>query len=711
MPLRRIAFIAAAGLVVLGVVLWLRNGPIPSGAARAPIRNVVLISLDTTRADHLGCYGHTGSTTPNIDAVAAEGVLFENVVAPVPLTLPSHVSMLTGTSPPYHGVHDNLSMALRPDVPTLAEVLGNEGFATAAVVGAVVLHRIYGLDRGFDSYRDGLGGASERRGDETSRLAVEWLDERGDERFFLFLHYYDPHFQYTPPEPFASRFPDDPYAGEIAFTDDCVGQVIARLKELGLYDSTLIVIVGDHGEMLGEHGEPAHGYFVYRSALAVPMILRGPGLPASRRVKSIAGIVDVTPTICSLLGVDPPSTQHGIDLSPLLDDDRHHGGDRYLYCESTTPMKYMANGLWGLVGERWKYIQTTRPELYDVRADPGEQRNMLSKHPDIAETLRDRLEASLASEAGVGVGADLDDETLARLRSLGYVGGAMDLDTDTNDPDAPDPKDLVDFHNRFVELQHLESAGQLDRAQAIGEALLELRPDVPVVIEGMCGIAIKREDYDEAVEHCSRALAIDPDQFSAARDLGQALAALGRLDEAIESYRNAVRIRPNAPRVHYNLAHQHYLRGEFDLALEHAGISARLNPNVAAVQVSLAVTYRELGRYEESLEHFYKVLSLEPSSARHLASVAWLLATTGAPTADRTTEAIRLASTACAFTQFTDPDTIETLAAALAAHGEFPAAIRRQESALRLHRDPAKRERARNRLELYKVELPLGETD
>ena len=706
--MRRIAFIVAAGVVVFGVVLWLRNSPTP---ARAPIRNVVLISLDTTRADHLGCYGHTGSTTPHIDAVAAEGVLFENVVAPVPLTLPSHVSMLTGTSPPYHGVHDNLSMALRPDVQTLAEVLGNEGFATAAVVGGLVLHRIYGLDRGFDSYRDGFSGASERPGNDTSRLAIEWLDERDDDRFFLFLHYYDPHFEYTPPEPFASRFPDDPYAGEIAFTDDCVGQVIARLKALGLYDSTLIVIVGDHGEMLLEHGEPAHGYFVYRSALAVPMILRGPGLPVSRRVQSIAGIVDVTPTICSLLGVDPPSPQHGIDLSRLLDDDRHPGGERYLYCESTTPMKYLANGLWGLVGERWKYIQTTRPELYDMRADPGEQHNLFREYPDISETLRDRLELRLASEVGVGIEADLDDETLARLRSLGYVGGAMNLGKDTIDQSTSDPKDLVDFHNRFVELQHLESGGQLDRAREIGQALLALRPDVPVVIERMCGIALERGDYDEAVEHCSRALVIDPDQFGAARDLGAAQATLGRLDEAIESYRNAVRIRPNAPRVHYDLAHLHYQRGEMDLALEHAGISARLNPDVAAVQVSLAATYRELGRYEEAIEHYYKVLKVQPGSVRHLDSIAWLLATTGAPTTDRTTEAVRLATTACAFTRYADPDTIETLAAALAAHGEFPAAIKHQQSAIRLHRDAIKRERARRRIEFYEVGLPLGDKD
>ncbi len=713
--MRRIAFIVAAGLVVLGVVLWPRNTPIPTptpAPAREPIRNILLISLDTTRADHLGCYGHPGSTTPNIDAVASEGVLFENVVAPVPLTLPSHVSMLTGTSPPYHGVHDNLLMALRPDVRTLAATLRDEGFATGAVLGAVVLHRIYGLNQGFDSYRDGFGGRSERRGDDTTRLAIEWLNEHGNDRFFLFLHYYDPHFEYTPPEPFASRFPDDAYAGEIAFTDDCVGQVITRLKELGLYDSTLIVIVGDHGEMLDEHGEPAHGYFVYRSALEVPLILRGPGLPEARRVQSIAGVVDVTPTICSLVGVEPPSPRQGIDLSALLDDDRHPDGERYIYCESVTPMKYLASGLWGLVGERWKYIQTTRPELYDLHNDPGEQRNVLSEHPDIAEMLRDRLEQRLSSETGVGDEAALDDETLARLQSLGYVGGAVDAGEELAfDQSRPDPKDLVDYHKRFVELQHLESTGQLDRAREIGTTLLELKPDVPVVLEGLCGIAIARGDYDEAVEHCSRALAIDPDQFGAARDLGRAQAELGRLDEAVESYRQALRIRPNAPRVHYDLAHVHYRRGEMELALEHAGTSARLNPDIPAVQVSLAATYRELGRYEEAIEHYRKALALEPTSLRHTGSVAWLLATTGQPTADRTTEAVRLATGICVMTQFSDPNFLETLAAALAAHADFPAAIQRQEQARRLYRDPEKRERAGKRLDLYKVELPLGPDD
>lgn len=710
--MRRIAFILAAAVIVTGVILWPRHSSMPEPGA---IRNVLLISLDTTRADHLGCYGHPGSTTPNIDALAAGGVLFENVTAPVPLTLPSHVSMLTGTTPPYHGVHDNLFTGLRPGIPTLAEVLRDDGFRTGAIVSALPLHRMYGLDRGFETYQDGFAhaDAAERTGDETTRLAVEWLDRNGGERFFLFLHYYDPHFEYAPPEPFASRFPDDPYAGEIAFTDDCVGKVVARLKALGLYDSTLIVVAGDHGEMLGEHGESAHGYYIYRSALEVPLILHGPGLPDGRRVRAIAGVVDVTPTICGLLGIDPPSPRQGIDLSPVIGGDRYAGGDRYVYCESLTPTKYLATGLWGLVGERWKYIQTSRPELYDLPADPGEQQNVVSANPQVAEPLHARLAQAVA--AGEGAAAELvslDEQTVARLQSLGYVGGAVDAgEAMAIDPDAADPKDLVDFHNRVVEFQYMLAQGRLDEAAQSGETLLALRPDVPVVLEGMCSLALRQKRYDDATEYCGKALAIDPDQFAAARDLGEAQAALGHLDEAIEAYAQAIRIRSNAPRVHYNLAHAYYQRGEMDPCLEHLKASAELNPDVPAVQVSLAATYRELGRYEEAIEHYYKVIELEPDSPRNLDALAWLLATSAKPSGERTAEAVRFATRACRITNFTVPGAVETLAAALAADGDFPGAIKHQKAVIAQYRDPERLQKAQTRLALYEAGVLLEEGD
>ena len=308
----RIAWVVLAAVVV--AVWWFYFGR-PS---EPPIRNVLLISIDTLRADHLSCYGYSAPTTPNIDALAGEGVLFENVIAPVPLTLPSHCSMLTGTNPTYHGVHDNLMYRLDDESNvTLAELARQHGFTTGAIVSASVLDARFGLQQGFESY-DQVGGAGaaagnlqERSAGQTNTVALDWLNRHRAERFFLFLHYYDPHLPYTPPPPFASRYAADPYDGEIAYADECVGQIIARLKELDLYDSTLIVLVGDHGEMLGEHGEKSHDYFIYQSAIRVPMVIRAPGLHESRRIKSIAAVIDVVPTVCRLLAIEPPGRAGG----------------------------------------------------------------------------------------------------------------------------------------------------------------------------------------------------------------------------------------------------------------------------------------------------------------------------------------------------------------------------------------------------------------
>jgi arylsulfatase A-like enzyme len=294
------------GLVIVAVGIWLLKwcsfGP-------EGIRNVLLISIDTCRADYLGCYGYQDKTTPNIDAIARQSIVFENVISPVPLTLPAHASLLTGTIPPYHGVHDNFDYWLDDSHVTLAEILKGHGFATGAVVSAFVLDSKFGTGQGFDSYyhdfgeEPGGGRADERKGQEVSNLAVQWLEKHKSDRFFLFVHYYDPHAPYLPPEPFASEFSDNLYAGEIAYTDYCIEQVIKKLKEFGLFDSTLVVITSDHGEMLGEHGEDGHGYFIYQSAIKVPLIVKLPGKHTSRVVGQLAGLIDIVPTICSLLGV------------------------------------------------------------------------------------------------------------------------------------------------------------------------------------------------------------------------------------------------------------------------------------------------------------------------------------------------------------------------------------------------------------------------
>ena len=276
---RKYLVLALLLVVIIAAGLWLLLRSISPGQG---IRHIILISIDTCRADYLSCYGYKSKTTPNIDALAAEGVLFENAISPVPQTLPAHSSMFTGTIPPYHGVHDNEGYRLDESNVTLAEILTDAGFTTGAAISAFPLDSKFGIDQGFESYNDYFETTLEghpleqRRGGETTDVALDWLKKNKDKRFFFFLHYFDPHQAYDPPEPFASRFASDLYAGEIAYTDHCIGKVVDKLKELGIYDSTLIIITSDHGEMLGEHGEVTHTYFIYQSAIKVPLIFKLP---------------------------------------------------------------------------------------------------------------------------------------------------------------------------------------------------------------------------------------------------------------------------------------------------------------------------------------------------------------------------------------------------------------------------------------------------
>ena len=380
------------GLVLVAGAVWflLRSGQSPK-----EIRHVLLISIDTCRADYLSCYGYPQQTTPNIDAIAEEGILFENVVTPIPWTLPAHSSMLTGTIPPYHGVHDNYAYRLGQFNVTLAEIMRQNGFQTAAIIGAFVMDSQFGLDQGFETYNDHFDGEvdtttiSQRRAEDVTRYGLKWLEEHHHEPFFLFLHYFDPHDEYVPPEPFASAFRNNLYAGEIAYTDHCIGQVIKKLKQLRLYGSTLIIITGDHGEMLGEHGEPTHSYFIYQSAIKVPLIFKLPGQRKSKNIKGLIGLIDIVPTICSLLGIQPP--RQGQDLSPCLLGKVRPDRERYMYCESLGPTQYKANALFGVVTNRFKYIQTTRPELYDLVQDPHETKDLIKREPQEARNLRDKL--------------------------------------------------------------------------------------------------------------------------------------------------------------------------------------------------------------------------------------------------------------------------------------------------------------------------------
>lgn len=656
------------------------------------IRHVLLISIDTCRADYLSCYGHPRQTTPAIDTIAAEGVRFANAISPAPMTLPAHASLLTGTIPLSHGVHDNLSYRLRPSSVTLAEVLNNHGFRTGAIVASFVLDSKFGLAQGFESYDDKVErtGASavvaERKADEVTRLAINWLGAHRTERSFLFVHYYDPHIPYGPAEPFRSAFADDLYAGEVAYTDHFIGLLMDRLREWGLYNRTLIIIVGDHGEMLGEHGEQTHSYFIYQAGIRVPFIVRLPGEHEPAIVGEAVGLIDVAPTVLGLLGIEPPARVQGKDLSGSLMGGPRLAGDRQLYCESFTPTKYDANTLLGLVTDRWKYIQTTRPELYDLEADPGETRNLASQETDRAMFLQESLRQIMTQdyeESGPEGVIELGDEDRRRLESLGYVAGQVsDAPIDFDDT-KEDPKDLIGFHEMRGKLTSLLLDEKRAEAQALCEEMLRQRPDFLRGYVVLAKIAMEQEDFATAVFALRRALELEPDAVDLHYQLGNALASEGDLDAAIRHFEHTLELDARHAKAHTALGRALYLKGRLDEAIDHFRQAVDCRPDLPEAHNDLGNALAANGKLDQAMECFRQALNTDPDYAEAHYNLGVALASRG-----RLKEAI---------TEYREalkvkPDYVQAhgnLGAALQSRGEIDEAIAHYHAALLLKPDSA----------------------
>jgi arylsulfatase A-like enzyme/Flp pilus assembly protein TadD len=705
-------------VIVIGTLWFLRPSPSPANK----IHNVLLISIDTCRADYLSCYGYPRKITPNVDAFAAEGTVFENTISPVPITLPAHSSMLTGTIPPHHGVHDNSDYQLDQSNVTLAEMLKHRGFTTGGIISAFVLDSAFGIDQGFDTYNDRFqeervtaGDISERIGAETSRFALNWLGQHKNEKFFLFLHYFDPHGDYVPPEPFASQFAHNPYAGEIAYTDHCIGLVLSKLKELGLYDSTLIIITSDHGEMLGEHGELSHLYFIYQSAIKVPLIFRLPGQRKAKRIKELVGIVDIAPTVCGLLDIEVPQNVQGQDLSGCLLAENPPDRARHIYCESLFATRYNAGPLLGMVTNRFKYIQTARPELYDLLKDPYETNNLINEQPQQASILRDRLKQKLEQSVRKGrldSKIELDARSRQRLESLGYVAGAIIEDFDF-DQTGDDPKDLIDFHNLNLKVPALIFQEMYEEAKVSAEKLVRQRPDCRFGYGHLAEIARKQKDYSTAAVHLNKVLELNPNDAKTHNNMGTLLELQTRLDDAISHYRIALQIDPDYPGVHNNLGNALVRLGNPDKTITFLTEATQLNPNIASTHYILARELNRKGRTEEAIIHFEKALRIRPNWQKPMNSLAWILATHSQDNLRNPAKAIQLAQRACELANQKNAGFLDTLAAAYAAAGRFDDAAATAEKAVQLIASGDNKQRlqkVRERLELYRQGKPYRKT-
>jgi len=613
---KRLGWLTGLALVIVcGIGWWLTT-------RRNPIRNVVLISIDTCRADHLGCYGKRNAATPNIDQLAAEGTLFEHATSPVPLTLPAHCSLLTGTYPPYHGVHDNTNGLLNPLNQTLAETLKEQGYTTAAFVSSFVLAESFGLDQGFDRYDCDCDPAEriERPGNETTQRAKAFLAARDGKPFFTFLHYYDPHKEYDPPEPFASRFADDPYSGEIAFVDQCIGEIIDQLETSRLMDSTLIVLVADHGESLGEHGESEHGYFVYHSTTHIPMIIKRPGNRAAGRIGTKASLVDIVPTILAQLGIQNPAATHGMDLFTSEDTKTN----RSVYVESVVPTIFACNPILGLKTERETYLHTTTPEYYDVAEDPHEAHNVIADHPDRVAELHDDLLIQLEdwTRQESSSGDTLDESTREVLESLGYVGGGA-VDDLQIDPDKANPSDWIAYYERHQEVIALGHAGQLEQASAQCRTMLETWPEMPNTHFLLAKLSFDRRAWSETIQHGEAYLNAlehrsDPGkslllEIARAHHLiARSAFQLENCELARQHWRRALQIRPEWPQALSPLGDCLYLDGDLEGAVEHWGAAASLQPGQADLHHKIAAAYYKLDQWDQAETHWRHALEIDP---------------------------------------------------------------------------------------------------
>jgi choline-sulfatase len=442
-PLLALALGAGVGLTLIARALQ----PNPPTA-------VVVVTLDTTRADRLSPYGFMDIVMPGLERLAREGVQFDQAMTASPLTLPSHCTLFTGLLPPRHDVRDNADSPLAPAVTTMAEILDARGYRTAAFVSSAVLDPDRGLSQGFDVYRaassgeDARANRRERRGDEVMTEAIEWLGGVGRSPFFLWVHLYDPHRPYDPPEPFRSRH-TDPYIGELAFIDSQIDRLLTALDGLKLRDRSVVVVAGDHGESLGDHGERDHGIFVYQSVLRVPLIVRVPDV-APRRIRSVVRLVDVLPTVLEVLNV-PGQRGDGVSLLDMMRG-RQAPVDLEAYAESLYPRRFGWSPLRAIRDGRFKFIDAPRPELYDLETDPFEERNVYEKWRRLAHVMGRRIDALDDSNALRTAGGSEPPESLRqRLAALGYVGTG---ETQTLNPveRLVDPKDCVDLMNARSDL-------------------------------------------------------------------------------------------------------------------------------------------------------------------------------------------------------------------------------------------------------------------
>jgi arylsulfatase A-like enzyme/Flp pilus assembly protein TadD len=637
--------------------------------------NLVLITLDTTRADALGSYGQRLPTSPNLDRLAEQGTQFFQCVSSAPSTLPSHATLFTGKQPYVHGVRANAGYVLSDANVTLAEILREHGYETAAEVAAPVVGSHTQLDQGFARYRDlklddiehkkirmRFGEEEreltidEREANDITKHGIRFIKENRETKFFLWLHYFDAHQPYSPPGRFGEIALESPYHGEVRYTDEQVGRVLKQIEGLGLRERTLVVVTADHGEGLDEHSEITHAYFVYDSTIRVPLLLWGAGVPKGLKISSLVRTVDVAPTILDWLGLPPLDDVQGVSLRPLLEGTSQ---DLELvgYGESidshvtfdTSILRYVREG-------RWKYIHKVEPELFDLTTDPGEIDNLAAAHPEIVERLRAQLSELIETAPAKPSDAEtaIDAETAAQLEALGYMAAA--------------PIEALDDEVALLELEGDDPTSKV--------------PDMAMLAVATGFHRFKR--FDEAAKTFRELVERNPESVTLLLKLDDVLKLSGRDDERFELLPRVIALAPEEHDLYMELAHITFKRGDQAGAEKLLTQALEIDPCLASTRATLAHLMAERGDRAGQLRLLKAGVEHCPFSAGLHNSYAYLLATAPDEKHRNGPEALRIAQRVTRETSEPQPSFLDTLASAYAEVGDFANAVSVQKRALRL---------------------------
>ncbi len=642
---RRLLFFATAGMALLITAYILLR---PAVASRLLLRklprcNVILLTLDTLRADHLSCYSPNQVQTPNLDRLAAAGALFETCISQTPLTLPAHTTILSGTYPLYHQVRDNGGFLVPDKLEMIGETLQQRHFATSGFIAAYVLHSKWGINQGFDSFADDFDlaknnaislGKVQKRADEVLGEAEAWLRENKGKRFFSWIHLYDPHSPYEPPSPFRERYGGHPYRGEVAYMDSEVGKFFAFLKEENLWDSTIIVVTGDHGESFGEHREQGHGFFIYESTVRVPLIIRAPRAFPVARVGGIVEHVDIVPTILDMLRLPRPATVQGRSLLGLMLG-RSPAGFDSAYTETYYPRLHFGwSELSALYSGKWKYIKAPGAELYDLPDDRGEEHNLARPRPldsrrldrDLAEFQDSQARMALAP-SGTG---KLDRDALEKLAALGYITSRADTSGKTL---LIDPKEKVDLYNKLDTVKLLMAKDRLDDAIALVASIVASDSEMVDAHMLLGNLLFRQRKTRAALAAFREVLKRRPDYNFAMLNVLNCLKQLGEWQNALFEIMRFRALFPNDPALFYE-------EGEV------LAVMRKFGPALAALQKSLdldsanARTWKKMGEvcflqgeYEKAAGFIRKGIDLSPQQQKSHFDLAVINESRGDPVA------------------------------------------------------------------------------